>query len=156
MVFTTDWNPNDTIIAPGDSLELNVSFAPADTIAYSDRLEIQNNDALMNVTLEGTGQSGSAVAQNPSSTPITFALAPPVPNPFNPSTALSFKLQAASNIKLAIYDIAGRDAAVLVEGFYPAGEYQAIWDASKATSGIYIAKLRSAGHSQARKLILVK
>ncbi len=78
------------------------------------------------------------------------------PNPFNASTALSFKLQAASNVTLAVYDISGREVAVLAQGFYPAGAHQAEWEASKMASGVYFARLRAEGVCLTRKILLVK
>ncbi len=78
------------------------------------------------------------------------------PNPFNASTALSFKLQAASNIKLAVYDIAGREVAVLAQGFYPAGAHRMVWDAYNASSGIYFVKLTAGKSVQTQKLLLLK
>ncbi len=88
--------------------------------------------------------------------PESCALHQPYPNPFNASTALSFKLQAASNIKLAIYDIAGRKVALLAEGYYPAGTHQAVWDASKVASGVYFARLEGGGLEKTRKLLLLR
>ncbi len=78
------------------------------------------------------------------------------PNPFNASTALSYKLQAASKVKLAVYDIAGREVAVLADGFYPSGTHQAVWEASSMASGVYFARLQADGVIQTRKLLLVK
>ncbi len=78
------------------------------------------------------------------------------PNPFNASTALSFELQAASNVRLAIYDIAGREIAVLVDGFKPAGTHQVVLDASAISSGVYFARLTAGGTSQTVKMLLVK
>ncbi len=78
------------------------------------------------------------------------------PNPFNPETALSYQLQAASDVTLAIYDIAGRKIAVLAEGYYPAGTHQAVWDASSMPSGVYFARLQTDGMVQTQKLLLVK
>ncbi len=78
------------------------------------------------------------------------------PNPFNPETALSYKLQAASNVKLAVYDIAGREVALLAEGFYPAGTHQAVWDASAMASGVYFARLQAGDEVRTVKMLLVK
>ncbi len=78
------------------------------------------------------------------------------PNPFNASTALSFKLQAASNAKLAVYDVSGREVGVLAEGLYPAGVHQTVWDASSMASGVYFARLSAGDMTQTRKMLLVK
>ena len=78
------------------------------------------------------------------------------PNPFNPSTVLSFELRDASFVTLAVYDITGREAAVLAEGWMPAGYHQAEWDASGMPSGVYFARLTSGGVNHTQKLLLVK
>ncbi len=78
------------------------------------------------------------------------------PNPFNPTTALSFKLQTASEIILAIYDVSGREMEHLIEGYYPSGTHQVVWDASSMASGVYFARLEAGDMVQTQKLLLVK
>ncbi len=85
-----------------------------------------------------------------------FRLYPAHPNPFNASTALSYQLQAASNVKLAIYDIAGREAAVLVDGFKPAGRHSMLFNAANLPSGVYFARLTAGDCEGVEKLLLVK
>ncbi len=78
------------------------------------------------------------------------------PNPFNQRSLVSFSLKREGLIRLAVYDIQGREAAVLAEGFYPAGAHQAGWDASGMASGVYFARF-SAGEAQRTvKLLLLK
>jgi hypothetical protein len=79
-----------------------------------------------------------------------------LPNPFNPTTAISFKLQAASHVSLRIYDTAGRLVAQLVNGWQDAGDHQITFDGSGMPSGIYFAKLKAGEISQVQKLILLK
>ncbi len=93
---------------------------------------------------------------NESFSPQSVGLLNASPNPFNASTALSFKLQASNDMKLAIYDIAGREVAVLAEGFYPAGTHRAVWDASTMASGVYFARLQAENEVQTHKLLLLK
>ncbi len=78
------------------------------------------------------------------------------PNPFNAETALSYKLQAACNVKLAVYDITGREVKVLAEGWYPAGRHRAIFDGSDISSGIYFVSFNNETYTITRKLVLVK
>ncbi len=93
--------------------------------------------------------------------PISLRLAVR-PNPFNPSTALSYKLQAASHVSLKVYDTGGRLVAALVEGWRAAGEHQAIFDGTGLASGIYLAKLTATSGSGTtpttgvQKLVLLK
>ena len=86
----------------------------------------------------------------------SFSIHNSYPNPFNASTVISFELRVSSQVKLAVYDIAGREVAVLAEGSYPAGIHQAEWDAGDMASGVYFAMLEAGGMKQVRKLLLVK
>ncbi len=85
-----------------------------------------------------------------------FSVLSSSPNPFNASTVARFEIRDASQVKLAIYDIVGREAAVLAEGFYPAGAHQAVWDASGMASGVYFARLSAGNVLKTQKLLLVK
>ena len=78
------------------------------------------------------------------------------PNPFNPSTVISFELRDASLVKLKIYDIKGREVSRPADGFYPAGAHQAIWDASMMAGGVYFARLEAGDLVQTRKMLLIK
>lgn len=78
------------------------------------------------------------------------------PNPFNNRTVASFELRDASQIMLAVYDISGREIAVLAEGYYPAGMRRAVWDAVDAPSGVYFLRLQAGSILQVRKAVLVK
>ncbi len=99
----------------------------------------------------------SGVDDKPYNTiPAANSLQQPYPNPFNTCAALSFKLQAASNVTLAVYDISGREAAVLAQGFYPAGTHQMVWDASEVASGVYFVQLSMKNIVLTRKLLLIK
>jgi glucose/arabinose dehydrogenase len=78
------------------------------------------------------------------------------PNPFNPTTALSFKLQAASYVNLKVYDTAGRLVTTLVDGMREAGPHQATFDASNLPSGIYLYQIQAGGWSATGKMALIK
>jgi hypothetical protein len=78
------------------------------------------------------------------------------PNPFNPTTAISYELRAASRVNLKVYDTAGRLVAILVDGQQEAGSHQATFDGSHLASGIYLAKLQAGESSAVQKLVLLK
>ncbi len=99
---------------------------------------------------QSLGQTDSPV------TSLNFELHRPSPNPFNATTALSYKLQAASNVKLTVYDITGREVYVVVEGFKLAGIHQAVWDGSSIASGVYFCKLEANGFTGIQKMLLLK
>ncbi|MEK6755709.1 MAG: T9SS type A sorting domain-containing protein, partial [Bacteroidota bacterium] len=96
--------------------------------------------------------------------PREFLLEQNYPNPFNPTTAISFQLSANSYVTLSVFDVLGREVAVLVNGEKPGGVYRITWDASSLPSGIYVYRLQ-ARHSSggqvgqfthSKKLILLK
>jgi len=78
------------------------------------------------------------------------------PNPFNPSTAISYRLSADSHVSLQVYDTAGRLVETLLDGWRDAGIHEATFDGSQLASGIYFAQLRAGNYSQVQKLILLK
>ena len=76
------------------------------------------------------------------STPGVFGIESVYPNPFNPSTAISYKLQAASLVSLTVYDITGREVTTLVTGHSSLGEHRIVWDAEDLPSGVYFVRLK--------------
>jgi len=78
------------------------------------------------------------------------------PNPFNQRTEIRFELRDASQIRLTVYDISGREVAVLAEGFYSAGAHLVVFDGEGLSSGVYFARLQVVDEAQTKKLLLVK
>jgi Zn-dependent metalloprotease len=90
------------------------------------------------------------------SSPKIFALAQNHPNPFNPSTVISFQLSVNSHATLKVFDLAGREVATLVSGKLAAGAHEARFDASALAAGVYVYRLEAGEHIATRKLLLVK
>ncbi|MFA7332129.1 MAG: T9SS type A sorting domain-containing protein [Candidatus Delongbacteria bacterium] len=78
------------------------------------------------------------------------------PNPFNPVTRLSFTLERPGAVRLAVFDLLGREVAVLVDGDCAAGARSVTLDAGALASGVYFARLEAAGHSTVVKLALLR
>lgn len=88
--------------------------------------------------------------------PDEFTLSQNYPNPFNPTTKIRFALPKSSFAKLVVYDILGREAAIIVSEQLNAGTYEADWNASNFPSGVYYYKLISDDYSETKKMILIK
>lgn len=85
-----------------------------------------------------------------------FELAQNYPNPFNPSTQIRFTLRTSNFARLTVYDVLGREVAVLVDGNLPAGSHTVTFDASNLTSGVYLYKLEADGQVQTKRMTLLK
>jgi hypothetical protein len=95
--------------------------------------------------------------------PTKFALDQSYPNPFNPTTTITYALPVASKVTLKIYDLLGQVVATLVDEGQNEGYKKAEWDASSVTSGIYLCRLEAIGTSdptktftQVKKMLLLK
>jgi hypothetical protein len=89
-------------------------------------------------------------------TPKSFSLGQNYPNPFNPSTTISYQLAMNSDVTLKVYDVLGREVAMLVNGMQSAGSKTVEWNASKFTSGVYFYKLTAGSFQSVKKLLLMK
>jgi len=78
------------------------------------------------------------------------------PNPFNPSTTISYHLEIDNLAKISVYNSKSELVKVLVEGVQKSGNHSVLFDASAFDSGVYFYKLDIAGKSIVRKMLLVK
>lgn len=89
--------------------------------------------------------------------PEDFELSQNFPNPFNPSTILKFGLPEASEVHLVVYDMLGREVAVLVNGKeMNAGYHEVTFNASQLASGVYFYRINAGDFSQIKKMLLMK
>jgi hypothetical protein len=85
-----------------------------------------------------------------------FSLSQSYPNPFNPSTTISFNLPSKSFVSLKIYDLIGREVATLVSEKLSAGNHSRQWNAANMASGIYFYRLQADLFAETKKLVLLK
>ncbi len=88
------------------------------------------------------GSQGLTGVKDPVENPTRFALEQNYPNPFNPTTAIRYQLPAASNVRLVVYDMLGREVSVLVDGRGEAGVHQVTFDGSGLSSGVYFYRMQ--------------
>jgi len=92
--------------------------------------------------LKDTAAFAAMSATSPAAMPGAVLLTQNYPNPFNPSTTLGYRLQYQSHVKLSIYDILGREVAVLVNTLQSSGDYEIHFDASRLSSGVYAYRIQ--------------
>ncbi|NOS86147.1 MAG: T9SS type A sorting domain-containing protein [Ignavibacteria bacterium] len=95
--------------------------------------------------------------------PADFRLMQNYPNPFNPLTKITFSIPDNAYIKLMVYDVQGREIAVLADSDYNAGNYEVTFDASSLSSGVYFCRLVAGetgnvagGFTDIKKMVLLK
>jgi hypothetical protein len=89
-------------------------------------------------------------------TALKFNLSQNYPNPFNPSTKIEFEIPNTSNVKLVIYDMLGKVAAVLVNQQLASGTYSVTYTNQNLSSGIYFYELTAGDFREIKKMTLVK
>jgi hypothetical protein len=110
-----------------------------------------------NVTVSLTAASATANETDISTEiPDGFALEQNYPNPFNPVTTIQFALPESGNVRLAVYDVLGREVAVLVDKAMTAGQHGVQFNAANLTSGTYIYRLSTDKGSFTKQLSLLK
>jgi O-glycosyl hydrolase len=100
-------------------------------------------------------QRQTGISNEPVSLPAAYALGQSYPNPFNPTTTISYSLPKASSISLRVFNTLGQEIALLVSEQKPPGTYQVQWTAN-VPSGIYFYRLRAGDFVETKKMILLK
>ena len=127
--------------------------------AKLDKICISNNAALptgMGEPAENLCDTTTTGIGDLKQLPKGFSLGQNFPNPFNPSTEISFNLPKQSFVTLKVYDVLGRNVAELVNEEKSAGIYTVTWDANKSASGTYIYTITAGDFTQTKKMILIK
>ena len=88
--------------------------------------------------------------------PTEFAITSVYPNPFNNTIQIQYSLPEASEIKLSVYDLTGREVEVLFSGGQDAGTHQTLWNSQGAANGTYVLRLESSGKIRTQKMVLIK
>lgn len=88
--------------------------------------------------------------------PDVYFLAPPYPNPFNPTTQLQFGLPEDSHVRIEVYNILGSRVTTLIDKNLPAGFHSVTWDAPGIASGLYLVQMKAGGYVHTKKAFLLK
>jgi len=106
--------------------------------------------------LQINNQTLVGVEEIAGTTPVEFALEQNYPNPFNPTTTIQFSIPEKAVVRLAIYDILGRQVTGLVNEERDAGTFKVNFDAARFASGTYFYRLEAGSFVQTKKMLLLK
>jgi pectate lyase len=128
------WAPNSSVFTPPYSYTMDAGSSVKSIVMA----RAGNSGLAKDAAEEGLAQSNA---------PTSFALNQNYPNPFNPTTMISFTLVENSFVSLKVYDMLGREVAVLQNGLTGAGSHAVSFDASRLASGMYISRLTVQGEN---------
>ncbi|MBN1398783.1 MAG: T9SS type A sorting domain-containing protein [Bacteroidetes bacterium] len=142
------------------TITIYVRFAPIEERSYTGDITNTAGGITKTISVKGTGVSVTAavITENPTG----YILGQNYPNPFNPTTVISYKLKEKSDVKITVYDILGREIAVLVNEVKDAGDYTTEWNGSNSAglqvgSGMYFYIMKTnTGFVSTKKLVLMK
>lgn len=109
-------------------------------------------------TIMKTTTGGVTIGINPINTeiPNRFSLSQNYPNPFNPATVINFQVPTLNQVKLAVYDLLGKEIAELVNESLKYGVYEIEFNGSNQPSGIYFYRLQAGDYTETKKMVLLK
>lgn len=147
---------------PANSYQsFNITFAPVEDGTYSGQFVITSNDVnqpSININMTAVCQP---LSTNPNILPKVTKLNGNYPNPFNPTTKISYSLKEGSQVNIQIFNIKGQLVKQLVNGIMPAGSHSVVWNGNdenqnKVSSGVYFYRMQSKEYSGTRKMLLMK
>jgi len=148
-------------LAPGAFLTFNVNFTPLANQAYSADLIITSDDPFAPLTtITVTGQ-GMPVSNTDPVSPAVTVLTGNHPNPFNPTTTISFSLKEKAPMTLEIYNILGQKVKTLVSDVMDKGTHNVVWNGKdnsgrNVASGVYFYRMKSGSYTSTKKMIMMK
>jgi hypothetical protein len=126
-----------------------ISFAVSDTFLFAGT----SGDGIWKRPLS---EMVTTVKDNENNIPMRFSLSQNFPNPFNPSTTISFTLPSKSFVSLKVFDMLGREVATIISEIMTEGTYSRQWNAGNKPSGVYFYCLQTDSFTETKKLVLVK
>ncbi len=95
-------------------------------------------------------------AEDAEELPERIALHQNYPNPFNPQTRIPFEIDHTAHVRLAVYDLLGREVVRLVDDVRPAGRHEVTFDGTRLPTGVYIYRLEAGAVSRSGRMVLLK
>jgi gluconolactonase len=158
-IFSPDGHFIDLIDVPGPSTNLNWGGTDNQTLFITTRNDVYK--IRLNTKGFVPDTTSSTVKHKHLQLPYNFKLLPNYPNPFNPTTTISYALPASAHIRLTIYDQLGRHVKTLVDAQQAAGHFQTTWNGLDekgvpVAAGMYFCQMKTQNFKKVIKLALVK
>jgi hypothetical protein len=153
-------------IAQGETLYFHQAFTFPSTVNFHNGaivvfVQADGNKEILNSAVRSLVEfPGSAIDDDPA-VPSKFNLSQNYPNPFNAKTLIDYSIGKSSDVKLNVYDLAGRFVNTLYDGTQQAGHYQILWDGrdsngNQIASGVYFYRLEAEGKNVTKRMVMLK
>ncbi len=159
-VWVVDYSFDGTTWRAGGVFVLSLTVSGAGIFAANPGANPPSFSALADFFRAGNGIVSAGDQEN---LPTEYTLAQNFPNPFNPTTMIRYTLagtgsqgSGASDVRLVVYDLLGREVAVLVNEKQAPGSYQVRFNADGLTSGVYLYRVTAGSFVQTHKMVLLK
>ena len=146
-----------TPLTPGEIREVSIHVYPNTTYGTAHiKLVFGNLRTLSEQYTYNFAASAFVAGVQDKTAPGKYFISANYPNPFNPSTVIKFSIASGSPVVLRVYDMLGKEVAVLINSYKAAGEYSVEFNGNGLPSGVYLYKVSAGGYSSVRKMILAK
>lgn len=144
-----------------DELKPNKEKASTFVFSVDKSAPVNKEQVLKFVVSAPSGESWTKQIKVTIAPPDHFELLQNFPNPFNPSTTISYLLPYSSQVDIRIYNILGQEIATLATGEQEAGYHEELWNASSVPSGVFFSQLayvdeKGVRHVERKKMMLLK
>ena len=155
-----DGNGSPIVISQGQTVDIQRTLTLGSTWVPENCkvvVFVQNNTdkKVQNAEIIGVDML-TGVGGTPEGVPLTFGLEQNYPNPFNPETAIRLQITDYSRVRLVVYDVLGRQVAVLLDENKGPGDYTVRFDGTDLPSGTYLYRLTAGRYTATRRMMLVK
>ncbi|MBN1293768.1 MAG: T9SS type A sorting domain-containing protein, partial [Candidatus Latescibacteria bacterium] len=158
--YTTDGGENWTIIEENIDFDSNMIYSCEWTVP-----DVETTKCYIVFTDDSTFDDYLVISprytiirktSNVEKTPTEFAVFQNSPNPFNPSTTITFTIPKSGTVTADIYNTAGQKVATPVSDFMETGKHSVVWDAGEFPAGVYFCRVTSGRHTGTVKMTVVK
>jgi hypothetical protein len=154
VTFSLGSNPPSGVSITGDQLKWIVGLNHSGS--YNVVVIASDESLSKDTTITFLVTSAVGVEKGDRDLPTTFGLKQNFPNPFNPTTFITYQIPTSEFVTLTIYNVLGKEVSRLVSEQKSAGEYQVQFNSENLQSGIYLYQLKAGSYSEVRKMLLLK
>ena len=147
------WLKFDATQKPIGLLKAQQEISATFTFSVDKTAPVQKSQTLKFVISSPTGEKWMKEITVAVAAPEKFEVFQNFPNPFNPSTTISYELTANSKVNLKIFNMLGQEVASLVDGDRLAGYHQEVWDATRCSSGVYVYQVIAADDHGTKQIV---